>query len=117
MTLFICLFFLPIPVLLAVIVYLGRKNRSELFRMSALSALSSAFVSPIIGLWGLAHLRELQSRARLDYGFEGLGWIISALAALLGVVWFGVSRRWYSFAVFAVSSVVFTLWLMIVATF
>jgi hypothetical protein len=117
MILFICVFSLPIAVLVAVIIYLGLRNRPGLFRLPALAAISSAFVSPIIGLWGLAHLRELQARARLDYGFEGLGWIISSLAALLAGIWFGVSRRWYSLAVFAVSSMVFTLWLMLVATF
>ena len=115
--LLICVFSLAILVLVGVAVYLGLRRPNELLSVSALAAVSSGFVSPSIGFWGIAHLGELQTRAPTDYGFEGLGWIISAIAALLAVIWFGVSRRWYSFAVFAVSALVFSLWLLMAPTF
>lgn len=49
----------PIAILFSILVYLWRKNRPELRRLSAWAAIISGFISPMIGLWGLAHINKL----------------------------------------------------------
>lgn len=114
--LLICIFTPPIAILIAIIIYLVRKNRSELRRISAWAAIISGFLSPIFGLWGLAHIDKLWTRSALDYGFETGALLVSVVAALLAFAWFIKSRRWYSIVVFIVSTAMFVLWMMICAT-
>ncbi|MFZ0662180.1 MAG: hypothetical protein WAM66_05765 [Acidobacteriaceae bacterium] len=114
--LWVRMFTLPIAVLVAILVYLFQKNRPELRRITAWATITSGFASPAIGLWGEVHIDKLWARSALDYGFETDALFVSVVAALLAFIWFVRSRRWYSIAVFAVSSLMFVIWLMICAT-
>jgi hypothetical protein len=117
MVLWFCVFALPIAVLTSMLILVWLKNRSELKRITAWAAILSGFISPIIGLWGLAHIDRLSSRKAFDYGFEENAWLISILAAILAFTWFIRSRQRYSFVVFMTACLSFVVWLMIVAKF
>src|ERR1700761_6273531 len=111
------MFGLPIAVVVAIVTYLWRANRSELGHISAYTAILMAFASPTVGLWGEARLHVLSNLTSLDYGFELGALLVSIVATLLALTLFIRSRRWYSFAVFAISSLMSALWVLIYATF
>ncbi len=117
MFLWICVFALPIVALVTIVIRLWRTNRAELGRTSAFAAILFAFASPLVGLWGELHLDVLSRRSSLDYGFEIGGLAVSIVTLVPTFIWFIRSRRWYSTAVFAISSLMSVLWLMICATF
>ena len=112
----ICVFTVAIAVLISILIYLWRSNRSELRRISALSAIGFGFVPPIIGFWRMAHLGTLRLRSALDYGFERKASSFSDFAVLVSLVWLTRSRRWYSFVVFIVALLVSIYWVMVLST-
>lgn len=117
MFLWICVFALPIVALATIVIRLWRTNRSELGWTSTYAAILFAFASPLVGLWGELHLDVLSRRSSLDYGFEIGGLAVSIVALVPTFIWFIRSRRWYSFAVFAISSIMSALWVVICGTF
>ena len=111
-----CIFTPPIAILIALFVYLWRKNPSELRRFSAWAAIISGFISPIIGLWGLAHLSQLRLRDYFDFGFERRAGNFADIAVLLALVWLVLSRRWYAAVTFVVSLAIAIFWILDLST-
>jgi hypothetical protein len=116
MLLALCLFSVPVAVLISIVIYLWRVSRSTLRRIPALLAIISGFVSPMIGLWGLAHINTLRLRSAIDYGFERGASKVSDFALLLSLIWLITSRRWYAGATFAAALLVSIYWIMILST-
>jgi hypothetical protein len=112
----ICIFTSPIGILVAIFVFLWRKNSAELHRFSAWAAIVSGLVSPSIGLWGLAHLDRLRLREYWDFGFERRAGFYADIAVLLALAWLVRSRRWYSWVVFVVALAVSINWILVLST-
>jgi hypothetical protein len=90
------------------------KKQTQAFLAVATMVLSAGTL--LYAFWGLAHAQALRQRATSDYGYEGLGWIVAALAVVSGLIW---ARKWFhlgSVMLAVASAWLFLIFFMMVST-
>lgn len=117
MTFWIYFFASPIVILAAILLYLLVRERSELRRFTAWAAILSGLAAPILAIWESGNRSAFQTTIAPLLSLDRKIWLVSIVAALLGLAWYLRSRRVFSFLVFATSFLVAAFWTAVAQPF